>query len=191
MKKLLSIFLAGLLLLGLGTAASAAAGDAVNWEDFYIVTQPQAELTVPYGSDITLSVEVHVPEGARVVSYEWSPYSGPICAGTEPVLRLPPDDWFYPTAYRPYYSASGYYGCTITAVEVDADGTPVGEPRELTSQNARVTVLAERDMNFFERMEMGARNFFGNAFLYAYFGFMWLLAILMAPINFIKGLFPA
>jgi len=67
MKKLLSICLAGLMLFGFGAEAMAEEGEStVDWDDFYIVTQPR-ELTVPYGESFTLSVEVNIPEGARIV----------------------------------------------------------------------------------------------------------------------------
>jgi len=189
MKKLLAIFLAGLMLFGLGTAASAGAenGGSVNWDDFYIITQPQA-VTVPHSSEFMLSVEVNVPEGAKV-SYAWkTDRVGYVVAtevvGTEPTLRLSPGS-FYPQASRPYYSVSRYYNCTITAVEEDEDGNPVGSPRSLISQEASVTVLAARDMNFQEKWG----NFVAGIAIFVYVGIMQFFAILVAPISFIKDLF--
>jgi len=186
-KKLLTLLLA--LALGLGLGAPAAfAQTTVDWDDFYILTQPQAAI-VPYGSSFTLSVEVNVPEGVKVVSYVWRPYIGTLGAGTGSVLHLSPGDYAYPEAYRPYLAATEYYHCIITAVEEDANGNPVGSPWELYSQNAGVTVLAERDMYFWEswgeRVTQGA----AGLFLYAYVGIIWFLGILMAPIYWIRDLF--
>jgi len=192
MKKLFAVLMAGLMLLcfGAATPAMAVVGEStVEWDDFRIITQPQA-VTVPYGSSFTLSVEVNVPAGIEVVSYFWKEnYSGGGGAGTQAVLHLSPGEPLYPEAYRPWLTASGYYYCVITAVEVDAEGDPVGSPWELYSETAAVTVLAQRDMNFFETIKNAVTDFFAGAFLWSYFGIMWFFGILMAPVYLIRDLF--
>ena len=149
MKKLIAVLMAGLMLLCFGAATPAVAvdGESVNRDDFSIITQPQA-VTVPYGSSFTLSVEVNIPAGAEVVSYVWRPYSGMHGADAGAVLHVSPGNPMYPEAYRPYLAATVYYYCIITAVEVDAEGDPVGPELVLYSENAAVTVLAQRDMSF-------------------------------------------
>jgi len=191
MKKLFAVLMAGLMLFCLGAATPAAAvvGEStVEWDDFRVITQPQA-VTVPFGSSFTLSVEVNVPAGTEVVSYVWRPYSGMHGADAGSVLHVSPGDPMYPEAYRPWLDATVYYYCIITAVEVDAEGDPVGPELVLYSENAAVTVLAQRDMNFFETIKNAATDFLAGAFLWSYFGIMWFLGILLTPYYLIKDLF--
>ena len=119
----------------------------------------------------------------------WRPYIGTLGAGAEQVLRLSPGDFFYPEAYRPYYPASESYYCIITAIEEDAQGNPVGSPRELWSSSAYVTVLAERDMNFWESIRESWTHTAAGLFLYAYVGAMWFFSILLTPYYLMKDLF--
>ena len=94
MKKLLALLLAVLMLFGLyavGASAKTLDGDtaqaglaplAVDWDDFYIITQPEDQ-EIPFGSDFTLSVAVNVPAGAKV-TYQWNRIEG----ATEPVKNF-------------------------------------------------------------------------------------------------------
>ena len=181
-KHILAALLA--LALALTLALPVFAENEPNPVMPVITVQPVGQ-TIKHGDSFTLSVEVSVPAGVKVVSYFWQEaHSGGAGAGTESVLRLSPGDPLYPTAYQPYYAASGHYYCTITAIEVDAEGNPVGAPWNIISQEAEVTVLAERDMYFWEvwgqRLQQGAGGFF--------LGFFWLvLTPLASPFMWMLG----
>ncbi|MDR2686290.1 MAG: hypothetical protein LBB75_00935 [Oscillospiraceae bacterium] len=189
MKKLLSIFLAGLMLFGFGAGAGAAEedGEPDSWDDFYIITQPPAQLTVPFGKSFTLSVEAHVPEGAKV-SYVWQAGYGSSVAVEGAVSQVSPGDPLYPTAYRPYETAYKYYNCVITAVEEDAQGN-VARFRTLDSDGVQVTLLAERERNLWESLRDWWGQLFMGLFLWAYFGVIWFLGLLMTPVYIIQDMF--
>jgi len=184
-KKLLALLLVLLLDFGLALPAMAA----VNWDEFYIITEPQGK-TVPYGLDITLSVEVNIPAGVKV-TYQWFSNRGgagfPV--STRPVMQLSPSDFGYPRSSQPYYEASDSYYCKITAVEEDAGGNPVGPERYFWSSSAYVTVTAEREMNLWEKTKKTISDIFANMFLWSYIGVMWFLGILLVPYNWILNLF--
>ena len=165
-KKLLALLLALLLGLGLSATAMAEDGDTaqadevsqeVNWDDFYIISQPPAELTIPFGEEFTLSVEVNVPEGAEV-SYrwykEWDNTSGSdlISDSTEPNLHCSPGDSYYPANsgiyIDPFRTTKATYFCIITAKEMDKDGNVVAT-KHLRSDNATVTL----DQTLFEKFK--------------------------------------
>ena len=155
-KKLLAILLT--LALTLTLAAPAAFADeegtepAINWDDFYITAQPPEELSLPFGSDITLRVEVNAPEGTEV-TYQWL-VSAEGASGQE--LRLSPGDSSYPRAAQPYSRASAAYYCTITAVELNEDGEAV-DSRTLTTW-ASVVISAEREKTFWDTVKEKLTN---------------------------------
>jgi len=145
MKKLLSILLAGFMLSGFGAMAAAQEGEPepqarVNWNDFYIVAQPEG-MTIPYGASFTLSVEVNIPDGVEV-AYQW--YRGNstrIEGATGPALHLASKDPDHPSSvYSPErYRASVNYRCIITAYEKDTGGNIIST-KERTSEYALVKV---------------------------------------------------
>ena len=116
----------------------------VNWDDFYIITQPPRDLYVKRGESFTLSVEVNIPDGVEV-TYEWysTGFSGLIEGATAPALQLKPGDSDYPKAiplaanynyrYEPGGSHGGSFQCRIIA---NADG----ETKQYWSNYASVHV---------------------------------------------------
>jgi len=159
-KKLLAALLSLILVLSLVAPVMAeeiyaapanVVSLAVNWDDFYIISQSPDELTVPFKSDFTLGVEVNIPAGAEV-TYQWEyVIYGNLSSfrmenATEPVFHCSPGDVCYPTApaARPYKEKSKDFFCTITAVEKDVNGNVVDTAR-LVTRGITVTVLPERD----------------------------------------------
>lgn len=156
MKHIFSVFLAVCLLAGLMVVGAVPALAAVNWDDFYIITQSTEALTVPFGTAFTLSVEVNIPAGAEV-TYQWGqvirgrPYSYKMEDATEPVFKCSAGDYGYPNAPSgaPYAEQSKEYACTITAVEKDGSGNVV-DSAVFVTQGVTVTVLAEREATRWE-----------------------------------------
>ena len=114
------------------TAAEVTAADvdwdAVNWDDFYIITQPPKEVTVPYGGDFSLSVEVNIPAGLEV-RYLWAwTYSDSSSSAQwgpeEPAFSCSPGDDHYPAAHT-YKEWNREWRCLIIPVEKDSDGKVV------------------------------------------------------------------
>ena len=153
-KRLLAALLALALALTLALPAMAAAGpqSAVNWDEFYIITQPQSQ-TIAHGESFTLSVEVNVPEGVTWVEYQWRRSGGHIADATEAVLMLSPGYPGYPRANRPYHSATGHYFVVITAVAEDEDGNVI-DSRTLHSEVTAVTIQAERRPTLWENLRV-------------------------------------
>jgi hypothetical protein len=169
MKKTASILLAVILLLafilsfGLGMPAAAA----VNWDEFYIISQSPAELTIPFGSDFTLNLAANIPAGAEA-EYQWHSQLGGnynrIENVTGPTFHCASGDPLYPAARKPYWpSSEAFYSCTITAVEKDGGGNVV----DTSSLYVRfaVNVQPERDPTLWEN----SAEFF-NRWVFAPFG---------------------
>ena len=176
-KRMLAFVLALVLLLGFGAVASAEeAPPAINWDEFYIITQPPEEQTIAFGESFTLSVEVNVPEGVTRVTYQWRRSGGNITDATEAVLTLSPDCPGYPRAQRPYLPATEHYRVIITAVVEEAEYGDVIETRTLTSQTTTVTVPAERNRHF------------GDTLRNIWYGIV--MVPFMLPIIFAFGIFP-
>lgn len=132
-KKPLALLLALVLGLSLGAPALAA-----NWDDFYIVTQPQ-DLVIPFGGDISLSVRVNAPAGVEV-SYQWYSNANGNTYWVEeakgPDLRCSLGNSRY--FLLPDLSKASYC-CAITGVERDTDGNAI-ETKTLISNNAYVAL---------------------------------------------------
>ena len=145
-KKSLALLLALALSFGLGTHAAAeevGAASPVDWDQFRVVSQPPEELAVPYGSDLTLAVEVNVPAGGKV-TYQWRVLSGSlhdVKNATGPVLHLSSGDDDYPKPRKPYRNEHATYYCVVRAVEEDADSSVDAHQLEVKSV---VTVQRER-----------------------------------------------
>ena len=188
-KRMLAALLALILALGLALPAMAAGPQsAINWDDFYIITQPQ-NLTVAHGESFTLSVEVNVPDGVTV-TYQWfstqiGMATNAISGATQPVLTLSPDNPHYPIAFRPYQSTRASYIVHITAIAEDNDGNII-ETRTLDSSRASVTVQAQRSMTF--------REWIRDSFIFAIpslFGWLLFFVFLLplVPISWFISLF--
>ena len=149
MKKAISVLLAAILALGLGAPAAAeqaeetlAAQSSVNWDDFYIVAQPE-DMTVNYGEDLVFSVEVNVPDGVEV-TYQWYANSLYLLSDANgPIFTCSSNHSFYPRLYRtsgfmnPLYEEGWwYYYCKIVGEEKD-DGGNILSSKELISDLAR------------------------------------------------------
>ena len=97
-KRLLALLLALVLALSLALPAMAVSPQsAINWDDFYIIRQPQSQ-TIRYGDSFTLSVEVNVPAGAEV-RFQWRRAEGGgrfIENATSSELHISPGDPHYP-----------------------------------------------------------------------------------------------
>jgi len=127
MKKLISALLALVMVSGLFAAmplTASAAESTVNWDDFYIVTQPQGR-TIKRGDTFTLSFEVNVPDGVEV-EYQWFGIANGTfkVATSEPFLICSPGDEYYPvldTMFVPKAIGSATYLCTIVGYEKDGD----------------------------------------------------------------------
>ena len=154
-KQLLALLLTLAMALGLGAsdafAQEAAAESTVNWDDFYIVTQPQGA-TIPYGDSFTLDVEVNLPEGV-VVNYDWLLRTTGVhyqmskfkkTSDTTSSITLRSNASYYPPSDL-YGGQSGFwdYYVFIVAYEEDADGNLISS-RNLRSETVRVT--AEYDV---------------------------------------------
>jgi len=143
-KGILALLLALALAFGLSLPALAA----VNWDDFYIITQAQ-DLYVKHGESFTLSVEVNIPDGIDRVTYQWCrEYTNRIEGATEATLQLSPGDPDYPqssffdyvnTNYSPGPGGShrAYYYCLITAYPEDSAIQPI------TREYRYATVMVE------------------------------------------------
>ena len=166
-KKLLALLMALVLAFSLALPALAeeaaeitaevnAAGEVsaaeVDWDDFYIISQPPKEITLTRGSDFTLSVEVNVPAGVEV-RYRWKWVAGDSTISTEKELHRAPGDDYYPNAApaRPYAKYCAEYRCEITAVEKDSDGKVV-KTAVLKTEIITVTILPEREPTFWETL---------------------------------------
>jgi len=149
MKRLLAIILAVVMAAGLAVPATTIEIEAqesetqpsVNWDDFYIVTQPK-DLTFQRGESLTFSVKVNVPEGVEV-AYQWY-RSNPVPLrpiGNEAILQLSPDDISYPafSAYDFWVPSSVSVYCEVTAYEKNDEGHVLSS-KTLTSDTARATV---------------------------------------------------
>ncbi|MCL2495562.1 MAG: hypothetical protein FWE98_07935 [Oscillospiraceae bacterium] len=145
MKKPLALLLALALAFALALpAVFAEEGETqsqVNWDDFYIVTQPQNQ-TVKYGENFTLTVEVNVPDGVEV-EYFWSNiYRNYGYRTTEPMILVGPDLSLYPMREASHYfnlQASVTYTCKITVGIRDDNGVfPYNQRRELETEQFRV-----------------------------------------------------
>ena len=144
MKKAISVLLAMILALGLGTLAMAeqaeetpAAQSSVNWDDFYIVKQPE-NMTVNYGEDLVFSVEVNVPAGVEV-TYQWyESWYGLVYDATDSVYSFWDFDSFYgfniPMHPLNMQGKREYY-CVIAGAEKDESGNVISS-RSLESAKA-------------------------------------------------------
>ena len=129
-KRLLSLLLTLILAFGLAVPAVFAQEEddprsTVNWDDFYIVTQPQQEQSIKKGESFTISFDVHVPEGVEV-TYEWYGIADGFFKMTTagPALVCNPGDTQYPvldSTLLPNAVGSASYGCWITCREKDGD----------------------------------------------------------------------
>ena len=104
-------------------AAQEIVAQAVNWDDFYIITQPQDQ-AIRNGQSFTLSVAVNIPAGVEV-EYQWSyrasnGRSAEIENATGPVLQVSPGDECYPDP-RGYGALNRLYSCKIIGYEKDGD----------------------------------------------------------------------
>jgi len=121
-KRILALAVA----LALGFTLAVPAMAAVNWDDFYIITQPPEVLYVRNGESFTLSVEAKTPDGVSLVSYRWYRRYGDWIEGAETaVLRLSPGDPDYPGENTfvfgnpgPPGSHCAEYACVITVIDV-------------------------------------------------------------------------
>ena len=119
MKKLTALLLTLVLALVLTAPAAFAQEEenqsTINWDDFYIITQPQARKSIYAGESYTLSVEVHIPEGVEVEYRWWSFGHGGVLSGnTEAVLQISPDDsWVR--------REENEFACDIIGYEKDGD----------------------------------------------------------------------
>jgi hypothetical protein len=155
MKKLLSL----MLVLAMCLILSAPAMAAVNWDDFYIISQTTENLIIPFGSTFSLEVKVNVPQGTEV-TYQWGEviskhsYSYKMEDATQPVFQCSKGEYAYPNAptARPYLNQTKEYACTITAVEKDDNGNVV-KSAVLVTQAVKVTVLAEREATKWEHFK--------------------------------------
>jgi len=157
-SKPLSLLLALAMVLGLALPALAAepAASSVNWDDFYIISQSPASVSVRDRADFKLAVEVNIPQGVEVThqwqydtSYEgWTPTAKRVITGAaEPELLCTYADLFYPKyvpdnpsdyVHRTANHAK-WYSCTIRGVERDAEGREVSQ-KTLQSDLTLVTV---------------------------------------------------
>jgi hypothetical protein len=152
MKRILSLCLASVLCLGLGLPAFAA----VDWDDFYLVTQPPEKLQVPFGTPFTVEIKVNAPQGAEL-TYQWGQvidsgfYPYKMEDATQPVFQCFPGDYAYPNApaARPYLDQTQEYACKILATEKDAEGDVLSQNTRLT-QRVSVTVLRQREASKWE-----------------------------------------
>jgi len=141
-KTLVSLALALVLAFGAVPLFGLTAQAAVDWDDFYIITEPQKH-TIQRGETITLSVEVNVPDGV-VVEYQWYRQLGSaahlIENATTPVLRVDPNSSHYPSFIlgRSRISQNNYW-CSIIARDPDA-GAYLVSSKTLKSQTATVKV---------------------------------------------------
>ena len=181
-KKLLALLLAALLALGLSAPAMAE----VNWDDFYFISQPPAKLTIPFGEDFTLSVEVNVPAEVEV-TYDWhSPRWGRTGKAQGAVFHCTPDHPYYPKApaSRPYLEQTVEYICVIYGLEKDAGGNVVGYTQYLEMQHITVTVLPEREPTRWETIRdflLMPVLFVIGFFAAAPYSFAILFAVLLYP----------
>jgi len=138
-KRILAILLNFALALGLAAPVMAA----VNWNEFYIVTQPQ-DLYVPNGEGFTLNVEMNIPDWVDEIAYQWYNFNGmvPIEGATADTLLINPGDPDYPRSSRSFFSGYGgshvgHYICRITAY-TEESGT-----QSRTHSTLHATVTAE------------------------------------------------
>jgi len=163
MKKLLAALLTLALSLTLALPTAFAeegeTGSQVNWDDFYIVTQPVASLSMFSSDTVTLRIEVNIPEGVEV-GYQWR-YSGVIPDATEPVLTIGPDDWWPRSSDEPTSGPSaGSWSsrwprrteisvwCIITAYEKEDDA--IVTSRELRSDAAQIMLKGNMLENLYD-----------------------------------------
>jgi len=148
MKKTLALLLTALLVFSLALPAMAS----IDTEAIKItVTGPEDVLS--FGVAFTLRVSVDLPDGVEIASYQWSDRNGPLNGATDSVLKIAPDNAFYPTAHVPYAAAVQNYRCEITFVEKDADGNEI-DSHVQPSKEMRVEVAPERKPRFFEILRM-------------------------------------
>ena len=104
-KQLLAGLLSLLLLLGFG--APAMAEEDPSYFLWAYVQQPPWRITVAYGEEIVLSVEIRVAEGVEA-RFWWTNADGDIVA-TGPELRLTPESPHYPRAAQPNECAETFF----------------------------------------------------------------------------------
>ena len=88
---------------------------AVDWDEFYIITQPEHFWKINSLQTLKLSVEVNVPAGV-VVEYQWYCGDSPIPGATSAVLQLKPGDADHPRNREHFW-----YYCKITGMEKNGD----------------------------------------------------------------------
>ena len=155
LKKLLALALAFLLALGVSAPAMALEEDT-----FRVITPEYQEIPLPFGSDIALSVEVHLPEG-WTVEYQWSgdikSYGptgdwhsvGQLYGQTEATLRLSPGESHYPQAKTPYVATpTAYFYCGMTVR--DEEGTLIKDGNSDFFRVFAVTIEAKRSKNLLD-----------------------------------------
>ena len=141
-KQLLALLLTLAMALGLGASAAfaqeAAAESTVNWDEFYIVTQPQ-NLNITSEEGFALRVAVNLPAGVNDIEYQWYA-NGRLDGETALELHQNPGDPYYP-AFRPAGNrfAEAEYHLRVTVCEKDADGNVILK-KELRSAKALVQV---------------------------------------------------
>ena len=150
MKKSLALLLTIALAFLLATPAFA-----VSWDEFAITKQPE-DLTVAYGENAMLRIEVDIPDGAQEEYLWWrvngenrsdtllSGASGPALA----VIYIPEDenffDWLGNALHKATVAISGTsaeYYCVVICRETDEKGN-VAESESLRSDT--VTVAMEK-----------------------------------------------
>jgi len=133
-KKLLALLLTLVIALGFSAPVAFAqeteAKSTVNWDEFYIVTQPQ-DVKIKKGESFMLAVQANSPNGVEV-TYQWYRDYVQIKGAASPDLHLDSQD-FFPV------SETAIYHCTITASEKDADGSEIAS-KTLQSISARVRI---------------------------------------------------
>jgi len=136
-KKLFTLLLAFLLVLAFGLPAMAIqTQSAVDWDEFYIVKQPQGR-NIRKGESFTLSFEVNVPDGVEV-EYKWFGIADGFFELTtsDPILVCSPGDAHYPilnTIILPDATGSAHYHCWIYCYEKDG-GKIVSQQQILTNE---------------------------------------------------------
>ena len=201
-KRMLAILLTLILAFTLALPAMAEESEPpVNWDELYIVTQPPEQLTVPFGADIVLSVEVSAPEGVVVV-YQWQIGDRATPASEQPQLRLSPGSPYYPAAEAPYLPTQVIYRAIITAIVEDEYGN-TAYMRVIQSRSVFVTIEPERERTTWESITNWWRNIIARiwqipgmilagGFILAVFSlvlFELLLMLPLLPFAWLFGLF--
>ncbi|MCL2300489.1 MAG: hypothetical protein FWC27_10145 [Firmicutes bacterium] len=169
LKKFLVFALAFILVLGISAPAMAE-------DSFRIITEQQQQ-TLLFGSNIALSVEVHLPEG-WTLEYRW--YGKDVgTLATEATLLLSPGAPGYPQANKPYEPVDSWYVCEMTVRDKQGNISP-GSVGDYFVHFVAVTIEPERGMNTWEKIKgffVKLGSFFEQIFLWVFFWPILLLYI--------------